>query len=429
MESVTRSLLDELLTEFTARDPGFFGRVTLGLSAEALEAQLMQRVPALTVPDDRRRNAIEYVCNHFRPSATAASTGYATDRFYALLLDGIADALLAGNGQLALSASPEQDDIDTADLLNTDFVCHQTESGRIFVSRRQGTPLVLISALGIPLRVWNRLLVNETGWQLIIPELACAPLLEGGMTNAQSVHDHAVVIEAGLRSLALRRRPWILGWCNGGRIALDVVRRLGEQVAGGILLCPTLREAPDLTARTPARPAGSPYENKLHQLFSLVAANPKSAASVAMMVGKLLSPPDWLQIAAENYIDTLLGVPGVRWSQDLSVPMRTASDLLNYAHRTQLDERFAADTVYQGMSAPVYLIQGEADPVVSNEDTRWWLQQHVRRFTAFSIQGASHVPQDLQFRYLIWLLNHIRQTAEQGGNAPLPYRISLECFE
>ncbi|WP_231692399.1 alpha/beta fold hydrolase, partial [Cronobacter dublinensis] len=133
----------------------------------------------------------------------------------------------------------------------------------VYVSKQQGTPLVVIGALGIPLQAWQRLVAQPQSWRLILPELPCGTLLEGGMRSEADVHEYADILTEQLAALALPARPWLLGWCNGGRIALELARRLRERVEGLFLLCPTLRDAS-------APEEGSAYENKLQQLFSLV---------------------------------------------------------------------------------------------------------------------------------------------------------------
>lgn len=428
MESITQRLLDSLLVEFTARDPDFFQRVALTVSPEVLEQRLLQRIPEMVqIEAMQRKAAIDYLYTHF---AFDSESAQASERFYEVLLDSIADALLAGEGRLRLEALGSDDEkLLFADRLIRDFVCHKTDSGRVFVSRSAGTPLVLIGALGIPAAVWTQLIARPEGWQLILPELSCGSLSEGGMATAESVQQHADTIQDMLSVLKLTQRPWLMGWCNGGRIALELSCRMGQQAGGLILLCPTLREPADMMAASPDRPSGSAYENKLHQLFGLIAANPKSATSVAMMIGKLLAPPDWQKVAPEHYFTTLFGQPGLRWAGDLSTPMQTAPALLNYARRTQLDETFASGRSWHTLSAPVFLIQGDEDPVVSNADTTWWLQQNLPAFTSFHLSGAGHVPQGLQFRYLSWVLRHICPADSPAESTPRRVRITHFCIE
>ncbi|EBA1655687.1 alpha/beta hydrolase [Salmonella enterica subsp. enterica] len=428
MESITQRLLDSLLAEFTARDPAFFQRVALTVTPQELALRLVQRIPEMEQTDAvQRKAAIDYLCHHF---AFDSESAHASERFDDLLLDSVADALLASDGRLHLETrNADEEKLSFADRLSRDFVCYETDSGRVFVSRRAGTPLVLISALGIPAAVWTQLIACPEGWQLILPELSCGSLAEGGMATAQSVQQHADTIQHMLSALELTQRPWLMGWCNGGRIALELSSRMAQWAGGLILLCPTLREPADVMAASPNRPSRSTYEDKLQQLFTLIAANPESAASVAMMIGKLLAPPDWQKVAPEHYFSTLFGQPGLRWAGDLSTPMQTAPALLNYARRTQLDEVFASGRSWQSLCAPVFLIQGDDDPVVSNADTTWWLQQHLPAFTSYHLSGAGHMPQGLQFRYLSWVLRHIRAGSDSAESTPRRVRIVHFCAE
>ncbi|EPP1032846.1 alpha/beta fold hydrolase [Cronobacter turicensis] len=410
MGTLSVSLIDNLLEELTARDAQALHRLRLSRSPQDIDAALLTRSPVMRkLPELARREGIAYL--HARLQAPQGEE-IADTALFSLLLDGLADALLADAGLNTLKPAPDVAGFSLPHALETDFDRHETARGAVYVSKRQGTPLVVTGALGIPLEAWQRLVADPQGWRLILPELPCGTLLEGGMRSAADVHEYADIIGTQLAALALPARPWLLGWCNGGRIALELARRLRERVEGVFLLCPTLRDAS-------APDDGSAYENKLQQLFNLVLGNPKAAPSVAMMAGKLLAAPDTSRLTGAEYLAALGGLPRRSMAGALSVPMQDADSLLNYARRTAKDEAFARGRDYRHLPMPVYLIQGVDDPVVSNSQARRWLSEQLTAFETFQITGAGHVPQDLQFPWLMALLNHARQ----GQRSSLPRRV------
>ncbi|ELY3985369.1 alpha/beta hydrolase [Cronobacter muytjensii] len=410
MGKLSASLIDNLLEELTARDEQALSRLRLSLSPDAIDAALLARSPVTRkLPEPTRRESIARL--HMSLQG-AHGEEIADTPLFTLLLDGLADALLADAGLNTLKPAPDVASLSLPHALETLFERHETARGAVYISKQQGTPLVVIGALGIPLHAWQRLVAEPQGWRLILPELPCGTLLEGGMRSEADVHEYADILTEQLAALTLPARPWLLGWCNGGRIALELARRLRERVEGLFLLCPTLRDAS-------APQDGSAYENKLQQLFSLVLGNPKTAPSVAVMASKLLAAPDTSRLHGADYLAALRGLPRRSMAGALSVPMQDAGALLNYARRTAKDEAFARGRDYHHLPMPVYLIQGADDPVVSNTQARRWLRERLTTFDTFQITGAGHVPQDLQFPWLMALLNHARQ----GQRSSLPRRV------
>ncbi|EOC1309330.1 alpha/beta hydrolase [Cronobacter dublinensis] len=410
MGTLSASLIDNLLEELTARDEQALSRLRLSLSPEAIDAALLARSPVMRkLPAPTRRESIERLLMSLQGPH---GEEIADTPLFTLLLDGLADALLAQAGITTLKPAPDVAGISLPHALETTFERHETPRGAVYVSKQQGTPLVVIGALGIPLQAWQRLVAQPQSWRLILPELPCGTLLEGGMRSEADVHEYADILTEQLAALTLPARPWLLGWCNGGRIALELARRLRERVEGLFLLCPTLRDAS-------APEEGSAYENKLQQLFSLVLGNQKMAPSVAVMASKLLAAPDTSRLHGADYLAALRGLPRRSMAGALSVPMQDAGALLNYARRTAKDEAFAHGRDYHHLPMPVYLIQGADDPVVSNAQAQRWLRERLTAFDTYQITGAGHVPQDLQFPWLMALLNHARQ----GQRSPLPRRV------
>ncbi|NUW60704.1 alpha/beta hydrolase [Cronobacter muytjensii] len=410
MGKLSASLIDNLLEELTARDEQALSRLRLSLSPDAIDAALLARSPVTRkLPEPTRRESIARL--HMSLQG-AHGEEIADTPLFTLLLDGLADALLADAGLNTLKPAPDVASLSLPHALETLFERHETARGAVYISKQQGTPLVVIGALGIPLQAWQRLVAEPQGWRLVLPELPCGTLLEGGMRSEADVHEYADILTEQLAALTLPARPWLLGWCNGGRIALELARRLRERVEGLFLLCPTLRDAS-------APQDGSAYENKLQQLFSLVLGNPKMAPSVAVMASKLLAAPDTSRLHGADYLSALRGLPRRSMAGALSVPMQDAGALLNYARRTAKDEAFARGRDYHHLPMPVYLIQGADDPVVSNTQARRWLRERLTTFDTFQITGAGHVPQDLQFPWLMALLNHARQ----GQRSSLPRRV------
>lgn len=403
MAMLREGLLAQLQEEFTGRDPGFAVRVRFPGDLSTWDERLLARAPELEHVDARQRTAaLAGFIGASSRQATEPASFSVDENVASVVLDGIADALLAEDIGLGLAAPGEMSEA-AFEAMVADRFEHQVSNGvELLVGRQSGRPLVIISALGVPLRVWSRLLADGCGWQVIVPKLATGPLFEGGMHSAASAAEHAEAIAGGLRGLSLEQPPWLLGWCNGGRVALEAARQM---VTGGvILLCPTFRESPVDESASP----GSPYEDKLEKLFALVRGNAKVAGSVAMMIGKMAAPTAWGAMDAPAYFASLPGAPRYGQGEDLSVPMVSASALINFVARTAADECLSRSTDLGDLKVAVYLIQGDADPVVSNVHARHWLERRLPNVQTYHISGAGHVPQDLQYSYLSWLLRFVR---------------------
>ena len=99
--------------------------------------------------------------------------------------------------------------------------------------------------------------------------------------------------------------------------------------------------------------------------------------------------------------------------------MAKPSSLIQYASRTERDEAASAGQVGALPACLVVLVQGENDSIVNNQQARNWLEKYVENFEVYEVSGAGHYIQDMQYPYLI----HMLERVIRGSRGRLPTRI------
>jgi pimeloyl-ACP methyl ester carboxylesterase len=277
-------------------------------------------------------------------------------------------------------------------------------------------PLLIVNALGIPLKIWNRLLTDSSDqFRIIVVENRCGDLLSGGMNSDVALTQHAEDIAEVLACEHLDG-VHILGWCNGGRIAIELANKCRSSVRSLTLLSPTLRAAGEKTQ------PGSPFEDRLEQIFITVKKTPALAAPLVKMISRFSQPPDWDGLVSDTAAraKALFALPALQIASALLIPMSTPSFLLNYAKRTAADEAYAiAETVRSlaQSNMPALLITGSHDSMVSNRETCAVLECAGLNGIHAEVSGAGHYIQDLQYPYFSWLLKSFIERSTISGKA------------
>lgn len=418
MRSLFYSLIDNSLSEIERRAPNYLARFPLSLPCADGRADRYRQHPCL---EGHENSALHDAVN--------SAVGYLNERGLSprelqqvddpashLLFDALLDAFAAAEGMLPIQCSPASGRT-TEEIVSQDYDQRQTPGGRRYVIGRFGEqPLVIVNALGIPLGIWNKLLGDVShGFRIISVENRCADLLSGGMNSAAGLTQHADDIAEVLEHESVDSFH-LLGWCNGGRIAIHLAGRGSHSVRSLTLLSPTLRGAQETSQ------PGSLFEDRLEQIFTTVKKTPALATPLVKMISRFTQPPDWDGLAADpaGRAKALFALPAQETAAAFLLPMSTPPFLLNYAHRTALDEAYPMDAALRTLAAtglPVFLITGSHDTMVSNETTCAVLRNAGVQLIHAEVSGAGHYIQDLQYLYFLWLLKSFSEQRTVSGNS------------
>ena len=242
-----------VVDEIRARAPGFFDDTVLTVHGDDLDGGPAQK---------------------FRAACAAHGVRWArgdapSDPVALELLRGVRDTArpeLAGG-----VGSPEETDV--AALLRAEYreVAGLSGASSAFVRRRGTRPLLLLNALGLPIRLWSQFLGGDHGHRVVVPVLPSCDLLAGGMVGTSSATQLAETLRDLLEHLDLGPVD-VLAWCNGGRVGVELMRVAPRRSAGscccrrlsGERRRPAARPAPGRTTSTsclrwsPTRRSGPP---------------------------------------------------------------------------------------------------------------------------------------------------------------------------
>ncbi len=404
------SKYDHFIAEVQSRDPDFFAQNHLVLSVESLVSALAEGEPDLSATG--LLSLAQGILAHWQEQgvqfAPPAEGENAMSPVVRELLGAVRDVAM-------LERSTSVPDADIAHILATQFTCVADEADKplAYVRNEGNTPLLLLNALGIPLRIWGQLLSGKHDYKIIVPAVSSCDPVDGGMLSNESVQALATQLQCLLERLALPV-VHVLAWCNAGRIGLQLLSLSDARIGQLILLAPTLRGG-DYDG------SGNPFEDNLDRLFGMVRSSHKRARAVAAMLGQTPALPDWKTLPdAATREHVLLGLPRRKFAGDLTKPMAEPVSLIYYVERTDADEVISTNFAAQVPAERITLVQGENDSVVHNLQARWWLQQRVGACPVYQVSGAGHYIQDLQYPYLIQLLDKLLL----GAQGKLPCRIS-----
>lgn len=413
---LTAARVAAVADELEARSPGIVRDARLCIGSEDLDEALHDAmiVPVGSRPEDLRGRVEDMLATR----GVAVTPGGTSDPLSHEVLRGVRDAW-RDDLLHAVGAAPEAS--TTQELLASHYTWMEAaaEGTRCFVRDRPGRPLLLLNALGLPLTIWSQLLGGDHGYRIIVPELPVCALIDGGMTATMSALEVAPHLRELLSGLDLPDID-VLAWCNGGRIAVELLRIAPDLLGRVVLLSPTFRGGATPSGRT------SEFEDHLDSMFVLAGAGPARAGRVSAVLRRPQPDPDWQALAdqPEQRAARLLGMPRREIQDDIKVPMANADSLLHYIARTRLDESVSAQVPSDLPGDRITLVCGSHDTVVDNVHTVEWLEAHAPGFTHLRMSGAGHYIQDLQYRYLLHVLDRV--LLARGGREPLPVRLSLE---
>ncbi len=366
MGLILESLLDEAVAEVTSRDPAFLQGRPVGLDPTSSAASLFSR-----------------------RGVTAEASG-AQPLLARMLCESLADAAEADAGRLPLAPSPRR--AFDAVLAGYDRRC---VDGVDYLVRRGGSrPLVLVNAVGIPLHVWSRLLGDDRhDYRILVVAPAGSDLIDGGMRSDPGLHADVDRIERVLDAEGLDRFA-VLGWCSGGRTAVELAARHGDKVETLVLLSTTFRGEGTDDARL------TQFEEDIGAVLGSIQRNPTSADFLSTMLMKS-------QGAAPAPVEDglLFRLPHRDHVAALAAPFVSGDVLRLYTARLASDRTHDIGEALARAKAPLHAITGAHDHILNNATTLALLRKHATSVSATEVSGAGHYAHDLQYPYFRMLLD------------------------
>lgn len=416
--------LNGLRAEFDLRLEGALDGVRCGLSSHsqqrlAEEAAQRGACPntdeALTAISEARRVFVQWGVTWTDQEDCLTEVAEALAR-------GALDALCSSDGSHSLPFSVADSTIDARltwqQVPGGPMYCVQPQDRTAHELPREPRWLLLVNALGIPLTFWTSFFTQPSArYRLCVVDVQPGDLLRGGIYSDADLSLYADQYLAVLRHLGASD-ALVMGWSNGGRIALDIAARGREFVGDVVLLSPTLRgfaghEEPPTT-----------IEANLERAFRAVTQDEDLAdalsailyrSSVGALVKRPASSAEWAAFHA---------LPPRAAAPLLAAPVRTGRSLLSYARRNLHDEAYPMHEVLARVTQPITLIQGDCDNVVSNAQASSCLRFARATVRHLWVTGAGHYVNALQPQYL-WALLDAIATGQPLSSLPLPLRSRL----
>jgi pimeloyl-ACP methyl ester carboxylesterase len=406
MHPLTTDLIENAVEEIERREPQYLARFPVSFPPPHLRAHRFAEHSGLKDHDEAAiEEAVKSATEYLQRRGMRIEYSESEDGVGEVVFDAVLDAISASFSPSSFPAPPKSTK-PISQIVSNQYETRRTAAGRNYLVRRKGKhTLLLISALGIPFALWERFLGDsDHNFRIIVAENRCGELLAGGMESDAALTVHADDISELLAHEGIKDLH-VLGWCNGGRIAINLVTRKDYGVHSLTLLSPTLR------GTKAGSQEGSAFEDQLQQIFATVTKNEALAKPLVTMLARFGAAPDWDALANDPAARSaaLFAMPAREHASAFLRPMSTGPALLNYARRTAADEAYPladALTRLESISTPVLLLMGSHDTTINNDATRSALQASGVRLTHATITGAGHYVQDLQYPQFLWALQN-----------------------
>jgi pimeloyl-ACP methyl ester carboxylesterase len=272
----------------------------------------------------------------------------------------------------------------------------RTKGGRRYFIRKRGeTALLLITALGVPLYVWSRFLLDpDHEFRIVLVDARSSDIFLGGMTEQSSIGDDGADIADVISNLGLIELD-VVAWCNGAKIALELLSGAGAKIRSLTLISPSLSGPCD------ARSDQSAYEYGLRQVVTAVCRKPDMAPLIARGLDQLTRPVDWDGVSGQGHdrAQVLFNLPAQDYAAALKCPFSSIDSLRKYARRGQDDYEYPTAQRLRNTGVPCLLVTGAWDQVVNNRFVAGVMSGLGRSVTHAIIRGAGHYTFDLQYPY------------------------------
>ncbi|MFN2491242.1 MAG: alpha/beta fold hydrolase [Actinomycetota bacterium] len=230
--------------------------------------------------------------------------------------------------------------------------------GTFIAARRSGdesgAPMLLCTALGVGFALWRRLLAELDGTTAMALTWDHRGFFESGTPASERLDAgvHAEDAVAVLEHHAIEHCH-VVAWSNGARVALEIVRRYPERVAGLALICGGYGHPLDrlvahfeLASLLPAAAGIGKRFGPLLQIALRAATARPELAGVIRQSGLLAPTAD-----ATTLVEILRALAGC----DLGLYLGAYEALMQGGDAALLD----------GIDAPTLLVAGERDPFTS----------------------------------------------------------------
>jgi pimeloyl-ACP methyl ester carboxylesterase len=420
------ALLDSAYSEITRRDLGYLERFQTGLpSPSAAAVRYLSHPLAAGLGRAAIEEALAAGFAHLaRMLPRLRESDVAADPLASFLCTSIVDALWAERELISLKANAADLNISLPTLLSGAYVEQQLDGGtRYFVRDGGNHPLLVITAMGIPVRIWQRLLADGTHpFRIVLAENQTGGLFGGGYRRYADIAAEADALISVLDAETIDQID-VVAWCNGARVALHLARRYPERVSSLVLVAPQL--CGNLLG-VPANP--SPFERDLGIVLQEVTNRPQVAPFLSKAIlDTMKRSPDWDQLAADSIgrIAALFGLPASDQRDILVAPFCTAETMIMLARRVVSDEAYPMHEALAAVSAPTMIMLGANDHIVNNA----FIISAVKRWAPAAVvailEGAGHYIQDLQYNYFRFALDEFLQKARPPVATA---RLSLTSF-
>lgn len=403
MSSIFYKLLDNTMDEVCRREPTYASSFPITVSHEGMVSAYAQHPLTSKLPQGAVEQALTEGLAYVGKSwakANHASSG--TDPIAGFLCDCIVDAFCADQGLFALQPHSGLR-ASIVDVLAHQYSKRQTPKGVCYYVRNGGSrPLLLINATGAPIAVWGQFLADAThDFKIILPHRRGSDLFRGGLQQHVEIRTDSTDLASILDAESLQQAD-ILGWCNGGRVAIDLATCRPHQISSMVLLGPMLKGVQGITARP------SNFERDLQPLLDAVSMESSLAPFLSQVIAKQPSSPDWSRWtnAPASRAQALFAMPAKEHADAMIAMLTDPQSFINIARRVASDESYPMNNALRNLLARTMVIIGSDDTIVSNLLVLSAMKQLCHNpISTVMLKGSGHYIHDLQYHYFRWLLN------------------------
>jgi pimeloyl-ACP methyl ester carboxylesterase len=410
-----RSLLVAAAAEITARCPDYFRCSTVDCGRyEAIARAHASRAALRGLSSDDLATAMGLGIQTLDDlNITVELTDRQPDSISLMLMRSILDAYAACHAFFTLRL-PEH---PARGFPEEPWVRTTHGGARYAIARRHGKPLLVVSPLGMPLKLWGQL-IDDTPFnrQCHIVESGAGSFITGGTPNPSSMERDLAAIEDVIEENDLTQID-VVCWSDAARTAIALASRQQQRLASLTLIAPTFHGTPRSESYL------SPYEDGLRDLFATIGSDPPPTtflfdglvdAPVAQAALNLQCP--------KRRADAVLRLPPMDSLADLLSPLRDAASFNNYMNRIAADEPYDIAQTLGCIDIPILMVVGSHDAVINTSLSRAIMKTYGRNVTQATLYGAGHHPHLLQYNYL----RHAMETFHAGAPPTSTARVRVE---
>jgi pimeloyl-ACP methyl ester carboxylesterase len=279
-----------------------------------------------------------------------------------------------------------------------------------FITGSQGTPVVMINALGQGLRYWTRLMSELAQHHRVIiwePRGTASTLRPFSLSDQVNDLD-AILSHEGFENCHL------MAWCTGPKVAIEFYLRRPEAVASMVLLNGAYKCA------TTSKMLTSEYENNLEGLFRALDGCPAMAPIIRkslLQIGNDSEIPSPAEMDGKELARRVLSLKSRDLQTEILKPFESEASTLNYAR--QILDFYSCDIGLKAttIKVPVLLIGAEYDQIASPEYSRQLAgSMPLARYVQLS--GATHYCLYEQSGTVLALVQDFFNELEESGKTP-----------